>query len=213
MTPDPTDKSTLRRDARRRLAELTPDQVQRRSGAVCHRLIESGIIPPGATVMLYLPVAGSAEVDLAGVALWVASQGGRTCWPRVDWESATMLPVHSPPDEVRAEVRRHGVPEPAAGTPVPPEELDAILIPGLAFDAAGGRLGRGAGFYDRFLAPLRRPTDTSGRSSAPRPWFCGVGFEEQIVPRVPMLAHDVRLDAIATDARLITVPRTADRRH
>ncbi len=209
MNADPIDKSALRRDARRRLAELPPDQVQRRSGAVCQCLIESGMIPSGATVLLYLPVAGSAEVDLADVALWVASCGGRTCWPRVDWDSLTMTPVHSPPDEVRAEVRRHGVPEPAAGTPVPAQELDAILIPGLAFDAAGGRLGRGAGFYDRFLAPLRRTTDTSGRGSVPRPWLCGVGFEEQIVPRVPMLAHDVRLDAIATDARLITVPRAA----
>lgn len=210
MPADPADKSTLRRDARRRLAELPPDQVRARGAVVCRRILDSGMIRPGATVLLYLPVAGSAEVDLAEVALWVASQGGRTCWPRIDWESSTMLPVHSPPDEVRAEVRRHGVPEPAAGTPVALHDLDAILIPGLAFDAAGGRLGRGAGFYDRFLALLHRPADTSGRGSAPRPWLCGVGFEEQIVPRVPMLAHDVRLDAIATDARLITVQRAAD---
>jgi len=65
------------------------------------------------------------------------------------------------------------------------EEFDLVLVPGLAFDLAGGRLGRGAGFYDRLL------TD---RPSSVR--LVGVGFDFQLVERLPREPHDVRLDGV-----------------
>jgi 5-formyltetrahydrofolate cyclo-ligase len=68
--------------------------------------------------------------------------------------------------------------------------VDAALVPGLAWDRDGRRLGRGAGYYDRLLA-----------SPGWRAFRCGVFFAGQEVARVPVEAWDVRLDAVVTEAR------------
>jgi 5-formyltetrahydrofolate cyclo-ligase len=82
-----------------------------------------------------------------------------------------------------------GALEPGPGCPLCPlNQLDLILVPGVAFDLAGRRLGRGKGFYDRLLAAVR------GHK-------CGVAFEEQIVADLPEEPHDVRVDSIVTPAR------------
>src|SRR5262249_45311258 len=70
-----------------------------------------------------------------------------------------------------------------------------LIVPLLAFDRRGGRLGYGAGYYDRTIAALR----ASGKAV----FALGVGFAAQEVPEVPALPHDQRLDAIATEAYLI----------
>ena len=83
-----------------------------------------------------------------------------------------------------------GILEPAADPKrrIPPGRLDCVFVPGIAFDKRQNRLGRGAGFYDRFLKRV------SKRASK-----IGLGFSFQIVPRVPTEAHDVRLDTVLTD--------------
>jgi 5-formyltetrahydrofolate cyclo-ligase len=80
--------------------------------------------------------------------------------------------------------------------PLAPAQLDVVLVPGVAFDATGGRLGRGGGFYDRFLTQIR---DQLGVTIA------GVCFDEQIVDSVPMHAHDVRVGMILTPTRTLVV--------
>ena len=81
--------------------------------------------------------------------------------------------------------------EPAAHcAEVPLNRLDLVLVPGVAFDARGGRLGRGKGFYDRLLAAVRGTK-------------CGVAFDEQIVDAVPNGPLDIRLNCILTPTRLI----------
>ena len=73
-----------------------------------------------------------------------------------------------------------------------PAEIDLVLVPGLAFDAAGGRLGRGGGFYDRFLATL-----------GPAAARVGVAFDAQILPEVPTDGLDARMSCVVTDARVM----------
>ncbi len=91
---------------------------------------------------------------------------------------------------------RHGIMEPPEDAPtVPVEELDLILVPGVAFDEKCRRLGRGGGFYDRFLATVPPLVKT-----------CGVAFEAQMVRSVPMDRHDRALDAVITESRLILRP-------
>jgi 5-formyltetrahydrofolate cyclo-ligase len=94
---------------------------------------------------------------------------------------------------------RYGIPEPAvdaaalrAGT-----ELDLVLLPLLAFDRHGGRLGSGAGYYDRSFAFLR----TQPRPA--RPLLVGVGYGFQEVARLPLAEWDVPLDYVATEAEVI----------
>jgi 5-formyltetrahydrofolate cyclo-ligase len=92
---------------------------------------------------------------------------------------------------------RFGALEPDAGCPaIPLNQLDLVLVPGVAFDLAGRRLGRGKGFYDRLLA------EVSGHK-------CGVAFDEQIVAEVPEEPHDVRVDSILTPSRWHLCSRAA----
>ncbi|MDO5582253.1 MAG: 5-formyltetrahydrofolate cyclo-ligase [Planctomycetia bacterium] len=73
-----------------------------------------------------------------------------------------------------------------------PRDLDLILVPGLAFDPSGGRLGRGAGFYDRFLQKTREDV-----------LLAGLAFDEQIVDSVPCEPHDRLMDLVLTPSRCI----------
>jgi 5-formyltetrahydrofolate cyclo-ligase len=75
---------------------------------------------------------------------------------------------------------------------VPPEILDLAFIPGVAFDLRGGRLGFGAGFYDRLLSRLPRGIPT-----------VGLAFDFQVIPRLPFQSHDMLLEAIVTEHRVI----------
>ena len=70
------------------------------------------------------------------------------------------------------------------------DELDVIIVPGAAFDARGNRLGYGAGFYDKLLSAFKKLT-------------IAVAFEEQIVPKVPADPHDVPVQKIVTEKRII----------
>ena len=75
---------------------------------------------------------------------------------------------------------------------VAPDAFDLVLVPGLAFDLDGGRLGRGAGFYDRFLSAL-----------SPKTRLVGVALDEQIVEKAPRDRFDLPVDALATPSRLV----------
>jgi 5-formyltetrahydrofolate cyclo-ligase len=81
-----------------------------------------------------------------------------------------------------------GVREPIAGSPIPINLIDIVIVPGLGFTITGQRIGRGMGFYDRFLAQ----SEFIGLA-------CGLAFEEQLVPELPVLPHDMPLSMLATD--------------
>jgi 5-formyltetrahydrofolate cyclo-ligase len=80
-----------------------------------------------------------------------------------------------------------------AGTEVPPSELDLIIVPGVAFDRNGGRLGNGAGYYDRLLAQVRKETV-----------LYGVCFESQLFDRIEMETHDIPMDFVITEKNVYT---------
>ncbi|MBR4976550.1 MAG: 5-formyltetrahydrofolate cyclo-ligase [Thermoguttaceae bacterium] len=87
-------------------------------------------------------------------------------------------------------------PRPNPARLVPPASFDLVLVPGLAFDLDGGRLGRGAGFYDRFLASL-----------SPKTRLIGVALDEQIVEKTPRDRFDLPVDALATPSQLVVFRR------
>lgn len=87
--------------------------------------------------------------------------------------------------------RRNGktVALPEDDPPLDPSSIDVVIVPGVAFTAAGDRLGQGGGWYDRFLDRIRPDCVT-----------IGVGFAAQLLPSIPTEQHDVRLDMVVTDA-------------
>jgi 5-formyltetrahydrofolate cyclo-ligase len=88
-------------------------------------------------------------------------------------------------------IGQFGIQEPADHcSELPLNRLDLVLVPGVAFDLHGRRLGRGKGFYDQLLAAVRGTT-------------CGVAFDEQIVSEIPVEPHDIHLNCILTPTRWI----------
>lgn len=196
MTPAPDNKEAIRDRMREALRDLTLEETQERSAALCRRVESADFFHAAQTVMVYLPVPG--EVDIAPLALRCFQEGKTVCVPRMDWKERHMQAAEITGFDDSFETRKHGVREPAAGRPVSNLDIDLIIVPGLAFDTFGRRLGRGGGFYDRFLS---QPEFRKAGAVA----SVGVCFDFQIIPAVPHVAHDVPVHAVVTDRRAIRI--------
>ncbi len=203
------EKEALRASMRERLSRLDGESRERGSEAVCRRLAALPAFAAAETVLVYLAMRGwreegrVAEVCCDGLidACWAS--GKRVCGPRIDWASRLMTPAElRAGDEV--EVRYYDVPEPRGeAAAVGLEEIGLVLTPGLAFDRERRRLGRGAGFYDRFLveydAARGAGKDDAGRSGV----VVGLAFDGQVVQRAPAEAHDRLVDVLVTETETI----------
>ncbi len=128
------------------------------------------------------------EVDTTPLILKAWQDGKRVLAPRVDWEQRRLIPTELRSLTERIEHTQWGLRQPAQGESVSLQMIDLILVPGLSFDPAGNRLGRGRGFYDAFLAQIGLRART-----------CGLCMEEQIVGQVPSEPHDMRVKLLVTD--------------
>lgn len=191
MSPPPTTlKSALRREIRQRLVRLTDAQREVASRQLRAQLEQHPVWLAARAVLFFAPTAQEPDI---GPLLEVALAQGRTvALPRFVAARDAYEPalVREPARELVP--GRFGIREPSpACASVPMGELDLILVPGVAFDPQGHRLGRGQGYYDRLLAGARAVK-------------CGVAFDEQLVEAVPAEAQDVRVDCIVTPTRWLT---------
>ncbi|MHC4081358.1 MAG: 5-formyltetrahydrofolate cyclo-ligase [Planctomycetota bacterium] len=170
------------------------------SAAACSHLTSLDAFRHASVVMLYMPLAH--EVDLTSAALRCFRMGKTVCVPQVDWKRQDMDPVEvtSFDDEVVA-TEEQGQRTPPSGAPLPPTMVDLVVVPGLAFDSHGHRLGRGGGYYDRFLRRLRRSATT-----------VGVAFDVQIIDSVPAHERDMSVDIVVTDRCVTHAARARSRR-
>ena len=180
------DKPALRRQLRERLAAMTDVQRQAQSLAACNLMAASPEFAAARVVMLYLSTP--QEADTAPLALRCWQNGKTVVVPKVSWNQRRMLPVEITSLQTSMTTSGPGVREPVSGQPMPLNLIDLVIVPGLGFTSDGHRIGRGMGFYDRFLAQ----PDFVGLS-------CGFGFEEQVVGAIPVLDHDMSLSMLCTD--------------
>jgi 5-formyltetrahydrofolate cyclo-ligase len=170
--------------------------VQRASAAIAERVLGLPELDGVRVVALYQAL----PTEPATARLWRAlgARGLRTVFPRI--EKGTRVLVFGAADDERDLVRGPmGIPQPAPGRDVALEEIDVFLVPGVAFDRDGWRLGYGGGYYDTTLARVR--------ASAPRVGLC---FDAELVERLPSEGHDAQVDVVVTDSRTI---RSPGRRH
>jgi 5-formyltetrahydrofolate cyclo-ligase len=180
-------KSAIRRQLREALAAMTDEQRHRKSTAACSLIAGSPEFAAARVVMIFLSMPH--EIDTAPLALKCWQAGKTVVAPKVSWDQRRMLPVEiASLHQTTLTTSGPGVREPVGGKPVPLDLIDLVIVPGLGFTDAGFRIGRGMGFYDRFLAQA----DFTGLS-------CGLAFEEQIVPELPLLDHDMPLAMLVTD--------------
>ena len=179
-------KSVVRRQLREMLAAMSEADRHAKSVAACRLVGTSPEFEAARVVMLFLSMPH--EVDTAPLALKAWQAGKQVVVPKVSWDQRRMLPVEITSLKDANLTTTGPVREPIAGNPMPEQYIDLVIVPGLGFTAGGHRIGRGMGFYDRFLSQPQ----FAGVS-------CGLAFEDQIVESLPVLEHDVPLSMLATD--------------
>ncbi len=185
-----TAKEQLRRSLRRVRDSISVDAATLAAEAAARHLFTIGPVADARTVALYAPVR--AELDCSPAARELAARGVRLAYPRVigpakhlEFHEVELSAAGPPP----LGPGTFGIPEPAASAPIVPlDHIDLFLVPGLAFDRTGARLGWGHGFYDRALA--RAP-------SAVRVGYC---YACQLVDHVPREAVDLPMHYLVTEA-------------
>jgi len=182
----PFNKKDLRQNLRQAIDAIKPDDLHARSIRACSLLIHTPEYERAEIVMVFLSLPN--EVDTTPLVLHAWRNRKRVLAPKVSWEQRRMLPIEirSLSDDVSQSPM--GIREPAQGVPIPVAIIDLIVVPGLGFDLHGNRIGRGRGFYDRFLAH----PDWHGTA-------CGLALEDQVTPDVPVIEHDMQVDMLVTD--------------
>lgn len=176
-----TEKGALRRAVAQRLAQLTPSQRAAWSQGIAGRVLALAGFSQARRVALFYGM--ETEPDTLPLMEGLARQGQQVYLPRVLGKGVMEMGLYRPGQPLRP--GPYGILEPEG--PALDQPLDWVLAPGLAFDPWGGRLGRGAGYYDRFLAG-------AGKGAA----LAALAFECQMVERVPMAPHDVTMHLVIT---------------
>ena len=190
-------KAAIRRQLRETLANISETDRHSKSVAACALIAASPEFTNARVIMLFLSMP--TEIDTSPLALRAWQAGKTVVVPKVSWDQRRMLPIEiTSLSSANMTTTGPGVREPIAGNPVPVRDIDFVIVPGLGFTQTGFRIGRGMGFYDRFLAQA----DFLGRS-------CGLAFEEQVLDTLPVLDHDVPLSMLATDTGIRRFASTA----
>ncbi len=178
---------------RERRRALSSERRTQASAAAADHLLALPELTTARTVALYAALPDEADPAMAVPRLLAG--GVQPVFPRVADDELEFVPVGGGAGLVPG---FRGVREPS-GASILPDEIDVVVVPGVAFDPAGGRLGQGGGHYDRLLARLPAATVRVG--------FC---LALQLVPSVPRGPRDLAVDVLVTEEG--TVRTTAQRR-
>lgn len=179
-------KKELRTKLRGILASITAEQLAEKSRIAAGRLFAEPEYRRAEIMMIYLSHAH--EADTTPIVLQAWQDRKKVVAPQVSWESRQMIPIEIRSLDDVAE-NQLGIREPVHGLPIPTPLIDLVIVPGLGFDPFGNRLGRGRGFYDRFLG---KP-DFRGVA-------CGFALETQLVASIPAGPLDRKMKMLVTDA-------------
>jgi 5-formyltetrahydrofolate cyclo-ligase len=175
-------KSDLRAHIRARLEKISPAVRAVESIGLCERL--KAQIPSAHTILFFAPLPD--ELDIWPVLEMSLALGVNCALPFFDAEKKTYGAKTIQTLATDIVTGKFGVREPASGcAEIALDKFDLILVPGMAFDLSGNRLGRGRGFYDRLLE------NASGIK-------CGVGYDFQLLENIPAEPHDAQVNFIFT---------------
>jgi 5-formyltetrahydrofolate cyclo-ligase len=182
-------KKELRQRLRKQLAAMSKHEMATKSARATQLLVSTPEFAESEVIMVFLSLP--SEIDTTGLVLRAWQEHKRVLAPRISWEQRRMMPT-----EVRSLTSdlvetAMGLREPVTGAPIPIPIIDMVVVPGIAFDEKGDRLGRGRGFYDRFLAH----PEFKGIS-------CGLAFEAQLLAEVPVGPLDRPVTMLVTDEKI-----------
>lgn len=178
-------KRSIRDEMLIRRRHLAVDTCLARSLSAQQRLLQTPEFVAATVVGLYSPVRNEVFTEEIFTAARLA--GKTVAYPRVRDDLLDFVEVAQRQELVPG---AYGILEPGGAKIVPLSALELIVVPGVAFDFHGHRLGYGKGYYDRFLQDERR-------------YLVGLCFDFQLVMKLPAEVHDVRMDMLVTDERAL----------
>jgi 5-formyltetrahydrofolate cyclo-ligase len=179
-------KASIRKQAAEARDGLSKEERQAMSREILERLFRLPEFIESTCLMFF--ASFRSEVDTLPMIRKALAEGKRVVLPRVRGKDLALFEIRDFGTDVSPGA--WGIPEPCERMPVALDAIDLMLVPGLAFDEHGNRLGYGAGFYDRLLTVFSKMT-------------VGLVFEVQMVPTVPADRHDVAVKKIVTEKRVI----------
>lgn len=173
------DKTELRREIRARKRAMTEEEIETRSAKLARLFFASEAYQKAKTIYGYLPY--NQEVRTVPMLERALKDGKKVAVPKVYGDEMKFLYL----DNLNAVAKGYaGIPEPIADEPVAHDETALVLMPGLAFDPQGHRIGYGGGFYDKFLA---------AEPNHPTLALC---YEFQMLPKLDVEDHDIPVDTV-----------------
>ncbi len=172
-------KQELRKAIRTRKRAMTEEEIERRSRSLCQKFLESDAYRACRTLYGYLPY--NQEVRTVPILAQALADGKQVAVPKVYGDDMKFIVLA---DLTQVSRGYAGIPEPIADEPVAEDETALVLMPGLAFDPQGHRIGYGGGFYDKFLS--REPNH-------PTLALC---YEFQMVEHLETEEFDIPVDTV-----------------
>ncbi|MCF8111738.1 MAG: 5-formyltetrahydrofolate cyclo-ligase [Desulfobacteraceae bacterium] len=186
-------KLKLRREAEARIAAFDGSELKSKKAAIKKQLAEFANFKEAETVFLYeAPGNKSAAQNIITLCIETGKQVAVPLFARQKTEKTQLFKIGNTGQDLRPGPEGTLEPDPEKCKLIPFEDIDIAIIPGLAFDEKGGRLGSGAGRYDNIMPML----PNTARKVA-------LAFEEQIFSAIPMETHDKYVDIIITEKRII----------
>jgi len=198
-------KQSLRKQIVTRIARISESQLLRQGLALQNKLLSSDIYKNAKRIGIYVSLPYEVPTDLV-ISDMLRTDPQKHCFVPVIQPDRTlkMVRVYSVEDLQSFPVNKYNIPEPSPFYLMGADEvkredaleqggLDVIIVPGVAFDKQGGRLGRGKGYYDNFLAQCHKLAMSSG---CKMPTTVGLAFREQVVECVPREDHDRKVDFV-----------------
>ncbi|MCF8024684.1 MAG: 5-formyltetrahydrofolate cyclo-ligase [Desulfobacteraceae bacterium] len=186
-------KLKLRREAESGISALRESDLDAKRSRIGKQLFEFANFREAETIFFYAGRGGQAAGE--SIISTCLNTGKEVVVPLFDPkrpENTRLLKINSVDTDLCTGAEGIGEPDPEKCKPMPFEKIDIAVIPGMAFDEKGGRLGSGTGRYDRLMPML---PDTARKVA--------LAFEEQIFPLIPMEPHDKYVDIIITEKRII----------
>lgn len=172
------DKKVLRKEVRARIAAIADELKQQKSTMLALALVVHPAVRSARVVALFSPLDDEPSI---GEVISVLSQEHIVVLPRVEGEKMEFYPFA----EAAMHKGAYGIMEPGEGVPVAAADIDVMIVPGVAFTADGVRMGRGKGYYDKYMSQAGFKART-----------IAVCYAEQLLPSLPCEPHDVRVDEV-----------------
>jgi 5-formyltetrahydrofolate cyclo-ligase len=182
-------KTIFRRNLKEQREQVSPQAAQEASESLWVQLKEQTYFQKAKRIAAF--ASTGTEINTFPLLEGILKSNKELYLPKID-PAQVLIEFHAVKDLKKLVPGTYNILEPPGGALLPPEQIDLILVPGLAFDSRGHRLGYGQGYYDRFLTMLHR-----------RCFALGVAYAFQIIDKTPNAEHDIPVNAVLTEKYIL----------